>query len=143
VARARSTALEDATKALARRDRSAADLTAYLERRGAAADEASVAVGRLRDAGYVDDARYAAARAATLAARGYGDEAIRFELVGAGVGEDDVDAALATLEPEHERAASLLAAAKQPQAMLRRLTAKGFSAESLEPALAALNDAPE
>ena len=57
------TALEAAAKALARRDRSAADLTAYLERRGTAPEEAGEAVERLQQAGYVDDGRYAARRA--------------------------------------------------------------------------------
>jgi regulatory protein len=136
--RARPTALQDATKALARRDRSAADLTAYLERRGAPADEAAAAVARLRDAGYVDDARFAAARAEALAARGYGDDGIRFELGQAGVGEDELEAALAALEPERERAAALLARAKEPHVALRRLAAKGFSAEALESALASV-----
>src|SRR5205823_10954302 len=83
---AHPTALEAATKALARRDRSAADLTAYLERRGTGAEDAATAVERLRQAGYVDDARYATARAEVLAERGYGDEAVRFELGRNGLG---------------------------------------------------------
>ena len=74
------TALEQAAAALARRDRSAAALKAYLEERGVDAREAAEAVERLRLAGYVDDRRLAALRADTLVGRGHGDEAIRVDL---------------------------------------------------------------
>lgn len=134
----RPTALEAATKALVRRDRSAADLTAYLERRGTAPDEATVAVGRLQQAGYVDDGRYAGARAEGLAARGYGDDAVRFELERDGVAAEQVEAALAALTPERERALALVGRAKAPQAAVRRLAAKGFSADSVEAASVAV-----
>ena len=135
---AHPTALEAATKALARRDRSAADLTAYLERRGTAAEDAATAVERLRQAGYVDDVRYATARAEVLAERGYGDEAVRFELGRDGLGAAEIEAALAALAPEPERAIAVLRRAKTPLAALRRLAAKGFSADAIESALAAL-----
>src|SRR5690348_12913075 len=123
---ARPTALETATKALARRDRAAADLVAYLEQRGAAPEEASAAVERLREAGYVNDARYASARAESLAARGFGDAAVRHELERAGVGAEEIDTALAELPPERERALAALRRAKTPLAGVRRLAAKGF-----------------
>ena len=132
----RSTPLEAAAKALARRDRAAADLVAYLERRGTSPDEAAAAVERLREAGYVDDARYAAARAASLAGRGIGDAGVRFELERDGVAPEEIEAALAELEPERERALAVLRRAKTPLAGVRRLAAKGFSAESLEAAAA-------
>lgn len=133
---ARPTALETATKALARRDRAAADLVAYLERRGAAPAEASAAVERLREAGYVNDARYASSRAETLVARGFGDAAVRHELERDGVGAEEIEAALAELPPERERAFAVLRRAKTPLAGVRRLAAKGFSAESVEAAAA-------
>jgi regulatory protein len=132
----RSTALEAAAKALARRDRSAADLTAYLERHGTATEEAATAVERLRAAGYVNDARYATTRAEVLAERGYGDEAVRFELERDGLGADEIEAALATLVPERDRALELVRRAKSPLTGIRRLAAKGFAADSLEAALA-------
>ena len=135
---ARPNALEAAAKALARRDRSAANLTAYLERHGTAPEEASQAVTRLQEAGYVDDARYASSRAQTLAGRGYGDEGVRFELERDGVQPEEIDAALASLAPERERAVSLVRAARAPTAAIRRLAAKGFSRDSIEAALAAL-----
>ena len=134
--RARPTALEAATKALARRDRSAATLTAYLEQRGAAPEDAACAVERLREAGYVNDARYATERAEALAARGFGDAAVRLDLERDGVGPDEIERALAALAPERERALRLLRTAKTPLAGLRRLVAKGFGADSLEAAAA-------
>jgi len=132
------TALEAAAKALARRDRSAADLTAYLERRGTAPDDAATAVERLQQAGYVDDGRYATSRAEVLAERGYGDEAVRFELHRDGVAAEEIEAALASLAPERERALAILRRARTPLAAVRRLAGKGFSADVIESALAAL-----
>jgi SOS response regulatory protein OraA/RecX len=76
-----------------------------------------------------------------LAGRGYGDEAVRFELEREDVSPDDVDAALASLQPERERALSLLRTAKTPPAAIRRLAAKGFSRDSIEAALAAVPEA--
>ena len=140
---ARLTALEAATKALARRDRSAAALTAYLERKGVEADEARAAVERLREAGYVNDERYAATRAEVLADRGYGDEAVRFELEREGLAGDQVAAALLALPPERERAAGFLLQARTPLVGLRRLAAKGFSADALEAAVAAARLDPD
>jgi len=133
---ARPTALETAAKALARRDRAAADLVAYLERHGAAPDDAAAAVERLREAGYIDDGRYAAARAEALAARGFGDAAVRYELERDGVAPDDVDAALAELSPERERALTALRTSARPLLVARRLAAKGFSADAIAGALA-------
>ena len=135
---ARPTALEAAAKALAHRDRSAANLTAYLEQQGTAPEEASRAVERLQQAGYVDDTRYASSRAEALARRGYGDDAVRCDLERDGVCAEDVEAALAALAPERERASSLLRAAKSPAAALRRLASKGFSRDSIEAAVAGL-----
>jgi regulatory protein len=137
---ARPTALEAAAKALAHRDRSSANLTAYLERHGATPEEASIALERLQDAGYVDDARYATSRAEALAGRGYGDDAVRLDLKRDGVSAEDVETALASLPPERERALQLLRAAKRLPAAIRRLAAKGFSQDSIDAALAALPD---
>jgi regulatory protein len=134
---ARPTALEAATKALARRDRSVADLTAYLARKGVDPDDARIAVERLRDAGYVNDARYASSRAESLAARGFGDEAVRFELEKEGLPSDHIAAAMLALEPERNRAIAVLEKARTPLLGVRRLASKGFSADSIEAAAVA------
>jgi regulatory protein len=46
-------------------------------------------VERFAELGYVDDAAYAAAKARTLAARGYGERRLGEALYAAGIGEDD------------------------------------------------------
>ena len=132
------TALEAAAAALARRDRAAADLVAHLVRKGFAADEAETAVRRLHESGYVDDGRYVARRAELLAERGYGDEAIRARLGQDGVEDDAIAAALDALPPERDRALAALPAVPTAAA-LRRLAAKGFTAEALEAAAALLD----
>jgi len=73
----------------------------------------------------VDDRRVAAGRAAALAGRGYGDAAIRALLEEEGLAEQ-VEDALAGLEPEAERARRLLARAGRTPKELRRLAARGF-----------------
>ena len=124
--------LELAAAALARRDYSAAELGAYLERRGVELDEAVRAVERLVAAGYVDDARSAGVRAEALAARGYGDAFIRADLERRGVECEQVDAVVAALEPECDRARSLVAQWGPTSGAARRLFAKGFERETIE-----------
>jgi regulatory protein len=132
------TALEAATAALARRDRSAAGLAAYLEQHGIDPAEAATAVERLEAAGYLDDARFAALRAEALAARGYGDGAIRRELEDQGLDAGRIAAAIETLDSEPERARALLERFGASPRLARRLTAKGFAPESIESALASV-----
>lgn len=125
-----SRALADATRALRHRDLSRRRLEERLEQRGAGAAARAAALAILERSGLVDDARVAAARAASLAGRGYGDAAIRFALEGEGVAAELVEAAVAALEPEPERARRLLEPAPDARAV-RRLSAKGFDPETL------------
>jgi regulatory protein len=128
----RSDALDKAAAALSRRDRSAAGLAAVLERRGVAEPERLQAVQTLSTLGYVDDVRFANERAASLARRGMGDEAIRFDLEQQGVHREQVESALGVLEPEAVRARQLAAGSESAAKTARRLAGKGFSAESIE-----------
>jgi len=133
----RAEALGAATRALARRDRSVVGLAEYLARRGVARKERADAVERLGDLGYLDDARFAVGRARSLAERGYGDDAVRFELEREGVAPDQIEAAVAGLAGERERALAVLRGSRTPLAGIRKLAAKGFSADSIEAASAA------
>ena len=133
----RAKALAAATSALARRDRSVVALAEYLAQRGVARKDRLEAVERLGEFGYLDDARFATSRAQSLADRGYGDGAVRFELEREGITDDDLQAALAALPLEHERAAAVLRTARTHLAGIRRLAAKGFSADAIESALSA------
>jgi SOS response regulatory protein OraA/RecX len=123
-----------ATRALEHRDRSRRQLDERLARAGITGEARADALETLERIGYVDDARFATTRAAALAARGYGDEAIRHRLAGEGVTGVLVEEALATLEPEAERARSIVAklgaSARTTGALLR----KGFSEDAVEAA---------
>jgi regulatory protein len=127
----RSRALSDAHRALRHRDVSRRRLDERLARRGAPPEARADALASLERAGLVDDARVAAARARSLAERGYGDAAIRFALEGEQLAPELVAEALADLEPERERAHRLVQDPPDPKA-LRRLAARGFSVETVE-----------
>jgi SOS response regulatory protein OraA/RecX len=128
----RSEALAVALRALRHRDYSRSRLEARLAERGTGASTLEDALETLERAGLVDDARVSAARAQELAGRGFGDAAIRFSLEGDGLAAELVSEALATLEPEPERARMLLEQRGQSPKTVRWLAAKGFDAGTLE-----------
>ena len=132
----RAEALDAATRALARRDRSVVGLAEYLARRGVGRKERAGAVERLAEIGYLDDARFAAGRARSLAERGYGDDAVRFELGREGVTAEQIEAAVAGLAGERERALAVLRGSRTPLGGIRKLAAQGFAADSIEAAAA-------
>ena len=125
-------AVEQALRALRHRDRSAAELDARLERRGVGEAEREQALETLERVGYVDDERFARSRAEQLAARGSGDALIRHDLEGRGVAAEHVDAALATLEPEQDRAAEIAARCGRSLKTARYLASRGFDPDALE-----------
>jgi regulatory protein len=113
-------AFEVATRALRHADRSRAELDERLARRGFSEADRGAALDRLVELGWLDDERTAGLRAAALADRGYGDAYIRSELERRSL---PVEAALAGLEAEHERA---LRHAERGAAWLAR---RGFDPE--------------
>ena len=125
-----------ALAALGRRDHTAAGLTARLAARGVASATRAATVETLGRAGLVDDARFARDRAAVLAERGAGDAMIRDDLERQGVPRELADDAVAGLEPESGRAARIVEAQGNTPRTLRRLAAKGFGREALEPFVA-------
>ena len=128
----RSAALVRATRALAARDRSRHSLDERLASAGVAAEPRREALETLERAGLVDDARFAAGRAATLAERGHGDAAIRFDLERQGLPDPLVAEAIAELEPEPERALRLAARRGRGAKTARWLAARGFEPETVE-----------
>ena len=126
---ARTEALGIATRALARREHSVRSLQERLQRAGVSPDHAEAVVDELRQAGLVDDGRFAEERARVFAERGKGDAAIRFELERAGVDCAEIEAALARLDSEHERAAALIARRGATPATARLLAGRGFDEE--------------
>jgi len=128
----RARGLRVATRALARRDLSAAELDARLGHARVAPAVAADVADTLERAGLVDDERFAAGRAAQLAARGWGDGAIAARLEGAGVDEAVARAAVAALEPEAARAEALVHAVDDPLRRARLLARRGFGEDTLE-----------
>jgi SOS response regulatory protein OraA/RecX len=96
------------------------------------------ALERLERAGYVDDGRFAFDRARALAGRGRGDAAIRADLERRGVDPELIEQALASLEPEAERARRTAEELGGGVRAARALARNGFSEESLETALRGL-----
>ena len=125
-------AVEQALRALRYRDRSAAELDARLERRGVGEAEREQALETLERVGYVDDDRFARTRAEQLAARGSGDALIRHDLEGRGLAAEHVEAALAALEPERDRAAEIAARRGRSLKTARYLASRGFDPDALE-----------
>ena len=128
--------LDAALKALRHRDRSAAELDARLAQRGVGETEREQALETLERIGYVDDERFARRRAEQLAARGSGDALIRHDLEGRGIAPEQVEQALAALEPERERALQLAAQRGRSVKTARYLASRGFDAEALEAVVA-------
>jgi regulatory protein len=128
----RADALAKATRMLARRPLSRALLEDRLEKKGVAPFAREEAVEALEQAQYLNDRSYALDRAQSLAERSYGDIAVRYILEQERVSSELVEEAIASLEPELERARALVAGANDRRRTLRRLATRGFSAEALE-----------
>jgi regulatory protein len=127
--------IEIATRALTYRDRSRQEVDDRLARAGVDADERLEALDTLERVGYIDDERFAAARAGALASRGYGDEWIRADLARHGVGAETAVAAISALVPEVERAAALVERLGRTRKTGAQLARKGFGEVSLEAVL--------
>jgi regulatory protein len=121
-----------AARALQSRDRSRRQIDERLARAGVEKERRADALDTLERVGYVDDARYAAARAESLASRGYGDEAVRAFLGTDGLAAEVVEEAIGALEPEADRAAALAARLGATRRVAAQLARKGFAEEALE-----------
>jgi regulatory protein len=104
-------------RALGQRDRTVAELRAYLERKRVEPEAIERAVAELQAAGYLDDARYAARFAEdrrTL--ERWGSERIQLDLRRRGVAPDLIEAAVAAQPRSDELGAALeLLTARMPQ----------------------------
>ena len=131
--------MEDAfgagVKALARKELTRVELTSRLARAGFDREEAQGAIERLAEAGYQSDERAAAERARALAARRYGDVAIRADLRRRGIADDDCETAMLGIPPELARAEALAHRTQDPAKLAQALRRKGFSEDTVEAAL--------
>ncbi len=126
--------IEVAARSLRHRDRSRSEVDERLAKAGVGEAERAEALERLAQLGYVDDGRFAADRATALAGRGQGDAAIRFDLQGRGVEPEAIEAAVAGLVPEAERAVELADRLGRTAKTMGQLRRKGFGADALEAA---------
>ena len=136
MAREPESALAVATRALARRDFSERGLRDRLRRAAVDPAEAEDALGALLRAGLLNDRRFALSRAGSLAERGKGDAAIRYDLEQQGLAADEIEAALASLEPERERAERVVARRGGGSATARLLARRGFADDAVDAAVA-------
>jgi SOS response regulatory protein OraA/RecX len=128
----RARALSAAARSLAAADRSERALEQRLMRAGHSPAAREEAIASLSRAGVLDDARLAESRADLLARRGYGDAAIRADLVRRQIAPEAAASAVAALEPELDRLRPALDGKSVTPAVLRRLAARGFSRDTLE-----------
>ena len=131
----RHEALTVSAGALRHRDLSTRRLEQRLGQRAVPPAERARAVETLTRAGLLDDNRFARGRARALAARGYGDAAIRFDLERQGVAAEPAADALAELEPERDRALRLAATGGGAARAARLLARRGFGEEAIETAV--------
>ena len=128
----RARALAAATRSLAASDRSQRALEDRLKRAGHSTAARADALAALERAGVLDDARLAEGRAELLARRGYGDAAIRADLRKRLIPAEAAANAVAALEPELARARRLVEGESLRPALLRRLSVRGFSRETVD-----------
>ena len=107
---------------LARRAHTWKELERKLLRKGFQSEEFGPVLEALAARGYLDDAAAAASFARTRAARGIGARRIASELARRGVGRGDVEATVAALDVEEERAALLRALERKRASLAARLT---------------------
>ena len=135
-----------ALKLLSRREHSAAELAAKLQRRGADADVARDAVRTMADAGWQSDERYAEMLVRNRIEQGYGPLRIRMELTQAGVPDAEIRTALETADVDWTARCVAVCQRKfkkQPsgagewQKQYRFLASHGFTAAQIRVALKA------
>jgi SOS response regulatory protein OraA/RecX len=132
----RAEALRTAGLALRSRDLSRRRLAERLAR-SVPPPAAAESIATLERAGLVDDERVACTRAAALADRGWGDEAIRHRLRAEAFDEAVVGEAVEGLEPERERARRLIERRGPGPRTARYLSGRGFGEDAVEAALGA------
>jgi SOS response regulatory protein OraA/RecX len=131
----RHRALTVATRALRARPVSERRLDERLRRAGFVARERAETLAILRRAGFLDDQRFARARAELLAGRGGGDALIRHDLLEQGFDAETCEHALQGLEPEARRAARVAASRGRSAAAARYLARRGFGEDAIDAAV--------
>ena len=119
-AESREKVLNQAAALLEYQNRSCQALFERLLEKGAEEQDAAYAVARLRELGYLDDARYGALIVRDLTARGYGKSRARQKLREKKVEESVIQALLETYEPDREKLSALAASRLRGKTLDRR-----------------------
>ena len=138
------TAKERALALLDKRDYSRAELLKKLLEKGEDEAEATAAVDRLAELGFVDDARYAPIVVRHYAAKGYGARRVRQELARRGIPRELWDEAMAQMPAQDDTIDRLLRSrlrgVEADRAALKRasdfLLRKGYGWDEIQSALA-------
>lgn len=145
-------ARDSALRALGRREHSAAELQAKLQRRGADADTASEVVENLSERGWQSDSRYAEMLLRNRVQQGYGRLRVEAELEAARVPREEISAALAAAECDWTELACALQrrrfggppkGASEWQKQYRYLAGRGFESGQVRAALKGGTQEPE
>jgi SOS response regulatory protein OraA/RecX len=131
----RAEGLAVAARALRARDLSAQRLRERLERKSVAGRERDAVVDTAVSAGLVDDERFARRRAAVLAERGYGNDAIAADLERQGISPELRQDVIEALGSESERAAEIVRRRGATPRTARFLASRGFGLDVLEAAV--------
>ena len=137
------TAKERALALLDKRDYSRAELLKKLLEKGVDEDEATQAVDRLEELGFVDDARYAPIVVRHYAAKGYGARRVRQELARRGIPRELWDEAMEQMPAQDDTIDRLLQSrlrgVEVDRAALKRasdfLLRKGYGWDEIKSAL--------
>jgi regulatory protein len=127
-------------RALSRKELTGIELQSRLERAGVDAGEATRVVLQLREAGYQSDARAASERARVLGQRNLGDAAIAHDLEQRGLSAAIIEAALAELPTERDRAQAIAVRGRHGSKLAQTLRRRGFSAETVASIVGAIAD---
>jgi regulatory protein len=133
-------AAEVALRALRHRDLSRGELEERLRAKGFDELTRDDALETLERTGLLDDRRFAESRARSLASRGAGDAAIRHALARAGVDAELVEDALESIEPEVDRARTVVGRRGVDPKTARYLRSKGFSEDVVAGVIAGLSN---
>jgi regulatory protein len=128
--------LDTALRALRPRDRSRAEIEQRLAARGATRAECCATLETLERTGLVDDERFAVSRAAALASRGAGDALVHADLEHLGVSRALIEGAIASLEPERQRADAIVRRRGAGIRTAAYLSRRGFSGDTVESVIA-------
>lgn len=141
------TPVQRALGLLTRREHSRLELMRKLQQRGVERDQADAAIGKLSEAGWQDDGRFAESLLRNRAGSGYGPAYIRAELATHGLPSDAIAAAMDGFEGDWVENARDLLRRRHPQALAgdrdaqRKaadiLLRRGFAMEHVRAAMAA------